>query len=97
MWHLWQQHVAFMNAAFGQGWQDYVIVALQLGFSMALLPMFAKNAHRPELSSSLTTAVFVTVFVYVYATLGFWRTVIFTSVLGIEWWIIAYLGPNSRK
>jgi hypothetical protein len=35
--------------------------------------------------------------VYVYATLGFWWTAIFTSVLGIEWWIIAYLGPNSKK
>jgi|GEM_PF-3236291 len=92
---MWQQHVEYMNAAFGQGWQDYLIVSLQIGFAMALLPMLKKDAHRPALASSLMTAVFVTVFVYVYATLEFWRTVIFTSILAAEWWLLAYLGPKK--
>lgn len=89
---MWHDYVQALNTTFGVGWQDNVIVLLQIGFIVALFPLFRKGADLPAMSSSLMTAFFVTIFVFVYATLEFWRTVIFTSILAAEWWAIAFLG-----
>lgn len=88
---MWKKHVYWMNNTFGQEWRDYVLVAMQIGFIIALLPLFEDGASLPAVSSSVMTAIFVTGFVYVYATLALWRTVFFTTILGIEWWAVAYL------
>lgn len=93
---MWQQHVSYLNTWLGLGWQDFVIVILQVGFIVALLPMFRKGAQRPDFFSALMTASFITAFVYVYATMGFYRTVIFTSVLAFEWWALALLGWRRK-
>lgn len=93
---MWHEHVQLLNETLGRGWQDNVIVLLQIGFILALFPLFRRSADLPAVSSSLLTALFVTIFVYVYTTLEFWRTVIFTSILAAEWWAIAFLGW-SRK
>ena len=93
---MWHNVVETLNANFGAGWQDNVIVLLQIGFIIALIPLFKKGADLPAVSSSFTTAFFVTIFVFVYATLEFWRTVFFTSILAAEWWAIAFLGWKRR-
>jgi hypothetical protein len=94
---MWQQHIGYLNREYGIGWQDWIIVSLQIGFIVALWPMFRKDAHRPDFWSAVMTAAFVTIFVYVYATMEFWRTVFFTSILALEWWALAILQWPKRQ
>ncbi len=83
----WKDHVAFVEFVLGPRWQDTIIVVLQTIFIIAMIPTIL-GPEKPDFYTALLTAGAVSVFVYIYATLYFWRTVFFTSILAIEWWVL---------
>lgn len=70
-------------------WQDIVLSIGQWIFVLALLPsVFGKD--KPALASSLLTGGVLSVFGFVYATLGLWSAVVATSAVAGTWFILAW-------
>lgn len=86
---MWQKHLDFMREHFSENWRDRLVVVLQLMFIIALLPAIFGN-EKPGFWTSFPTAIAVSIFAYIYATILWWWTVSVTSVLALEWWILVY-------
>jgi hypothetical protein len=69
-------------------WQDYVLTAGSLVFSIALVPaVLAKD--KPPLSTSVPTFFFLYLFAFVYSTLSLWISMCTTILTGTLWLILA--------
>jgi hypothetical protein len=70
-------------------WQDAVLTAASVSFSVALLPMVWRR-QPPPLSSCLITALGLTAIVACYATLGSLDfATASTATTAALWWILA--------
>lgn len=69
-------------------WQDYVLTAGSIVFSVALIPAI-KAKGKPPLSTSVPTFFFLYLFSFVYATLSLWISTTTTAITGTMWLILA--------
>ena len=71
-------------------WQDIVLAGGSWLFLVALLPTIFSRTEKPTLSTSVLTALVVSVFAYTYYTLALWNATFGAIALSIGWWILAY-------
>lgn len=70
-------------------WQDFILAAGSLVFTIALLPSI-RSVHKPALATStLTSAVLLTV-AFTYATLSLWFAFVTATLNCVAWLILAY-------
>ena len=69
-------------------WQDLVFAVGAWIFIIALIPTI-RGRGKPPLSTSVPTGLVLIVYVFTFATLNLWYSVISTGILGILW---LYLG-----
>lgn len=77
-------------------WQDAVLTIGSLIFAIALLPSVL-GKDKPAFSTSITTAVVLAIFAFVYTTLSLWfsaATVLLTSLM---WSVLAIQKLRSEK
>jgi len=71
-------------------WQNFVLGAVSIVFSIALIPAVIKR-QGPPLISCVMTAVGTTTVIICYITLGgLWFASASTAVIAILWWILAW-------
>lgn len=78
-------------------WEDIVIGGSQLSFLVGLIPTILSRDEKPPLSTSLTTAFFMSVLVAPSVSLGLYSSVVVTTALAIGWWIIAWQVWRKRR
>ncbi len=71
-------------------WQDWALAIIQWVFVAALIPTILHKTHKPAFSSSLITALGMTVVVYTYYTLDLWQATIGAGVTALAWYILLY-------
>ena len=69
-------------------WQDAVIGVGQLIFIAALIPMI-KSRKKPPLSTSVPTAIVLSIFSITFTTLSLWLTALASMASAITWAVIA--------
>ncbi|MEK7599533.1 MAG: hypothetical protein AAB462_00660 [Patescibacteria group bacterium] len=70
-------------------WQDYVLAAGSLIFTLALVPSI-KSDHKPALATSLLTSAVLFTVVFTYATLSLWFSVVSASFNCFAWLVLAF-------
>ncbi len=68
-------------------WQDFVFTGGSLLFVGALISSVL-GKDKPALPLSLTTALVLSVFTVVYATLDLWFTAIVNAIMAILWFVL---------
>ncbi len=71
-----------------QHWQDYILAAGSLIFTIALIPSL-RSKHKPAVSTSLITAGVLVAFAFTYITLSLWFSAIAISINGLAWIALA--------
>jgi len=71
-------------------WQDWIIAACQWVFVIALIPAIRHATDKPPLSSSLLTALLLTVMSATFATLHLWNSTLSALAVAIAWYILAW-------
>ena len=70
-------------------WQDIVLTVGGIIFAVALVPsVFSKN--KPSLWTSLSTALVLYVFVFVYFSLSLWFSAV-TTFITASFWLTLYI------
>lgn len=69
-------------------WQDIVITIGQIIFAAALIPSI-RGADKPAFSTSSITGSILAIFGITFATLQFWGSMLLSSLVAIEWFILA--------
>lgn len=69
--------------------QDYILSFGSILFVIALIPSI-RAKDKPALSTSLMTAVVLTVFALTYLSLKFWFATFSTSLTAVCWYILAW-------
>jgi hypothetical protein len=70
-------------------WQDLVLGAGSVVFSIALIPSLL-GREKPALGTSVLTGSALTAFIAVYASLSLWFSTVTTAVTALCWWTLAY-------
>ena len=70
-------------------WQDLVFSIGNLMLSVALIPTVTGKS-KPELSTSIMTAIILFLFGLTFATLSLWFSAVSISVGGTIWTILAF-------
>lgn len=83
----WDAHVKLVDYALGDRWRDYVLFLGQIVFLFALLPTVFGDS-KPEFCTCIVTALGMTLFTYVYATVNWWWTTAVAFVVTLLWWIL---------
>lgn len=71
-------------------WQTWAISGVQIVFITSLLPSILDPKHKPALATSILTVLGGLVMAYTFYTLSLWSAVATTSILNLEWMILAY-------
>lgn len=71
-------------------WQDWVIMIVQWGFILALVPTIRERHAKPPLTTCVMTVVGLVAMAICFATLGMWASVLSLSVMAVLWSIIGY-------
>ena len=69
-------------------WQDFVFFIGQWIFIIALIPTL-RAKEKPQISTSLVTAVTLAVFAVTYFTLGLWLSATASASIAGAWFILA--------
>ncbi len=69
-------------------WQDFVLSAGSLVFTIALVPSIL-GRHKPALFTSLLTASILAIYAFVYGTLSLWFTTFAVVLNCLAWSILA--------
>ena len=69
-------------------WQDFVLSSSLLVFNIALLPS-VKGRHKPRLTTSVITAVFLVPEIIVFASLSLWYSLTMTTLNCCLWTTLA--------
>jgi len=77
-------------------WQDYVLFVGQIGFLLALLPSIFSTA-KPARSTSLLTALTMSVFTICFVTLHLRFTSIVAGLTSICWWVLFFQAAALSK
>ncbi len=77
-------------------WQDFVLSIGVWVFIFALLPTL-RAVEKPALETSIVTATTLIVFAIVYASMGWWGSVLSTIILGGMWYALAIQKYKSIK
>ena len=78
-----------------QHWQDFVLAAGSLIFSLALIPSL-RSSHKPAASTSLITAAVLLIFAVTYMTLSLWFSAVAITINGLCWLTLA-VQKSSQK
>lgn len=78
-------------------WQDWAIAVIQLAIAISFLPTIFHPTHKPEITTSIFTALCIFGFAVVYFTLQFWFAMVMAAVLAMEWAIVAYQRHRLNK
>ena len=70
-------------------WQDAVLSAGGLVFSIAMIPTIV-GKDKPALITSVSTAIVLTAFVFTYATLELWFAMSTTGLTALTWYIVTF-------
>ncbi len=70
-------------------WQDFVFAIGTWIFIIALIPTI-RSREKPPLSTSLPTGLVLLVYVFTFATLELWFSMISSSVLAVLWLYLAW-------
>lgn len=70
-------------------WQDLVLSVSVWVFIFALLPTL-RGIEKPALETSIVTATTILVCAGVYASMGWWGSVLSSGILGIIWYVLAW-------
>jgi hypothetical protein len=70
-------------------WQDFVLAAGSILFSVALIPSIASQ-NKPAWQSSLLTGTILAIFAIVYTTLHLWFSFASTLVTAGLWYVLLY-------
>jgi hypothetical protein len=76
-------------------WQDYVISAGQVAFVVALVPSIF-SGNKPAAATSFMTAIILTSFVFCFASMGLFFSVITSCLAALAWWILFYQVAHKR-
>ena len=81
-----------------QHWQDFVLAAGSLIFSLALIPSL-RSTHKPAASTSLVTSGVLFIFAVTYLTLSLWFSAIAITINGLAWLVLALqkLAQNTSR
>ena len=77
-------------------WQDYFLTAISLFFCVTLIPMFLAK-EKPPLATSISTGFALLAGAAVYATMHLWLSAGFQSVVGIEWFLLAWQRWHAKN
>ena len=77
--------------------QDIIFTVGSFILFLALLPTVFDKFSKPKSSSSLVTAIVLTAFVFNYATLGLWLSVVSGSLVSGAWWILYIQKKHKDK
>ncbi len=69
-------------------WQDIILSVGSWIFTIALIPSVISK-DKPALSSSLTTAIVLTVYAVVYVTISLWTAAASTVLVAVMWYTLA--------
>ena len=76
-------------------WQDWVLMVGSFLFAVALIPTILSKT-KPSPLTSLLTFVVLSLFVWVYGTLGLWKAVAAGSLTAIGWMVLLIQGARKR-
>lgn len=68
-------------------WQDVVFMIGGFVFAPSLLFMI-RAKDKPPVATSLPTAIVLTVYLLLYATMGFWLALASTALTAVAWWVL---------
>lgn len=71
-------------------WQTWAISGVQILFILSLLPTIFDTQQKPALSTSIITVLGGLVLAYAFYSLSLWSAVVTTTILNLEWAILAY-------
>jgi hypothetical protein len=77
-------------------WQDWVIGIGQFVFFIALIPTI-KGKNKPAVSTAITTAITMSVYIPTLWTLKLYWSVLPTVLGTVAWWIITYQSWKKRS
>ena len=69
-------------------WQDIVLSLSLVAFKVALIPSII-GKHKPRITTSVLTSLFLIPEVIVFASLGLWYSFIMASINSVLWGILA--------
>ena len=71
-------------------WQDWVIAIVQWVFALVLIPAIRHPLNKPPFSSSLLTAILLTVLSFVFYTLSLWNSTFSSLAVAAAWYVLAW-------
>lgn len=71
-------------------WQDWVIMFVQWGFILSLIPTVRDPLAKPPFATCVGTVGGLAVMTFCFATLGMWASVMSLSVMTVLWGVIGY-------
>jgi len=77
-------------------WQDYVLAAGSIVFTIALIPSLTSK-NKPAVSTSLLTGVVLIVFAFTYLTLHLWFSMVAISINAVAWLALATQKFHQQK
>lgn len=77
------------RSLFGKDWRDVIMTVGGVIFFVALVPSVFGDS-KPEMLTSLTTAITLTSFVIVYKSLDLHYAFITNSLAALCWWILFF-------
>lgn len=66
-------------------WQDWVIMFVQWGFILSLIPTVRDPLAKPPFATCVGTVGGLAVMTFCFATLGMWASVMSLSVMTVLW------------
>lgn len=70
-------------------WQDAALMGCNLAFLIALIPSIIGN-DKPAKSTSLMTALALTLYTFTYSTLDLAFTTFVVAISAVAWWILYF-------
>ncbi|MEN9413578.1 MAG: hypothetical protein RLZZ342_665 [Candidatus Parcubacteria bacterium] len=71
-------------------WQDWVIMGVQGGFVLALIPTLRDPAAKPPLFTCVLTTIGLGIMAFCFVTLHMWASVVSLSTMMLMWGVIGY-------
>lgn len=70
-------------------WQQFVFAGGAIWLAIALWPSI-RSQNKPDIKTSVLTAIWLTLYLVVYITLQFWFAMVFEIFCVVGWWILVW-------